>query len=66
MPPRDKESRWSEKAGKPRKTRPFELRHYCMICGQPGPETICERCKIAVQAEAVARQQKILKEGEPT
>lgn len=43
--------------------RPFELRHNCMVCGQPSPETICEHCKIVVQAEAVAKRRKIEKEG---
>jgi len=38
-------------------------RHRCMICGQPGPETICEHCKIVVQAEAVSEKRKIIKEG---
>ena len=45
---------------------PFEWRHRCLICGQPGPETICEHCKIVVQAEAVEKRQKIMNEGGPT
>jgi hypothetical protein len=43
--------------------RPFELRHNCMICGKPGPEKICDHCKIVVQAEAVSKKRKIEKEG---
>jgi len=41
---------------------------HCMVCGTSGPETcgehwICERCKIAIQAEVVAKKRKIEKEG---
>ena len=43
--------------------QPFEERHRCMICGKPGPETICEHCKIVVQAEALSEKRKIEKEG---
>jgi hypothetical protein len=43
--------------------RPFEERHNCLICGKPGPETICEHCKITVQAEALAEKRKIEKGG---
>ncbi len=42
----------------------FERRHTCLICGKPGPETICEHCKITVQAEALAEKRKIEK-GQP-
>jgi hypothetical protein len=55
-----------EKTEKTEEKRLFDKRHNCMICGEPGPETICEHCKIVVQAEAVARKQKIEKEGKPT
>jgi len=44
-------------------TRPFEERHHCLICGKPGSETICERCKLVVQAEALAEKRKVEKEG---
>lgn len=47
---------------KPEK-QPNDLRHNCMICGKPGPEMICEHCKIVVQAEAVANKRKVEKEG---
>lgn len=47
---------------KPEK-QPNDLGHNCMICGNPGPETICEHCKILVQAEALATKRKIEKEG---
>ena len=43
--------------------RPFEERHNCLICGKPGPETICEHCRIVVQAEALAEKRKIEKGG---
>lgn len=46
------------------KERTFEERHTCLICGKPGPETICEHCKITVQAEALAEKRKIEK-GQP-
>ena len=36
----------------------FERRHNCLICGKPGPETICEHCRITVQAEALADKRK--------
>lgn len=48
---------------KPEKTRPFEERHHCLVCGKPGPETICEHCKIVVQAEALNEKRKIEKGG---
>lgn len=48
---------------KSEETRPFEERHNCRICGKPGPETICEHCKIMVQAEALGEKRKIEKEG---
>ena len=43
--------------------RPFEARHHCQVCGKPGPETICEHCKIVVQAEALNQKRKIEKGG---
>ena len=46
-------------------TRPFEERHTCLICGTPGPETICEHCKIVAQAEALAEKRKIEKGERP-
>lgn len=46
---------------KEQEERPFEERHNCLICGKPGPETICEHCKITVQAEALYEKRKIEK-----
>jgi hypothetical protein len=43
--------------------RPFEERHNCLVCGKPGPDTICEHCKITVQADALAQKRKIEKGG---
>jgi hypothetical protein len=45
------------------KKQSFEERHACLICGKPGPETICEHCKIVVQAEALSEKRKIEKGG---
>ncbi|MER3424583.1 MAG: hypothetical protein C4293_16545 [Nitrospiraceae bacterium] len=52
-----------EKPEEKKKKRPFELRHTCLICGTPGPERICEHCKIVVQAEALDQKRKAIKEG---
>ncbi len=41
----------------------FEERHACLICGKPCSETICEHCKIVVQAEALSEKRKVEKEG---
>ena len=30
----------------------------CLICGKPANESICEHCKITVQAEALAQKRK--------
>ncbi|MEO6666471.1 MAG: universal stress protein [Nitrospiria bacterium] len=35
----------------------------CYLCGQPSSETICETCKIRVQAEAVAKKLRVEREG---
>lgn len=43
--------------------RPSNERHHCLICGKPGPDTICEHCKITVQSEALAQKRKIEKGG---
>ncbi len=43
----------------------FEERHNCLICGKPSPETICEHCKIVVQAEALSEKRKIEKGDRP-
>ena len=43
--------------------RPFEERHHCLVCGKPGPETICDHCKIVVQAEALNEKRKVEKQG---
>lgn len=41
--------------------RPFEVRHNCLICGKPGPDTICAHCKNVVQAEALEKKRKLEK-----
>ncbi len=43
----------------------FEERRMCLICGKPGPDTICEHCKLVVQAEALAEKRKIEKGDRP-
>jgi hypothetical protein len=48
---------------KTEETKPFEERHHCLICGKPGPVTICERCKLVVQAEALSEKSKVEKGG---
>ena len=40
-----------------------EKKRTCMICGKPSADTICEPCKIKIQAEAVEKKQEIEKEG---
>ena len=45
------------------KGQPFEKRHKCHMCGKPGPETICEHCKIVVQADALNEKRKVEKGG---
>jgi hypothetical protein len=40
-----------------------EKKKTCMICGKPSPDTICESCKIKIQAEAIEKKQEIEKEG---
>jgi hypothetical protein len=44
-------------------TRSFEERHTCLVCGKQGPETICEHCKIVIQAESLNEKRKIEKQG---
>jgi nucleotide-binding universal stress UspA family protein len=52
-----------KKAGSGEKERsPDEWRN-CLICGKPAGESICEHCKIIVQAEALAQKRKIEKGG---
>lgn len=41
--------------------RPFDQRFDCLICGQPSGESICEHCKIKVQAEALEQKRRIEK-----
>jgi hypothetical protein len=53
----------AEKSKKGEAPRAFEERHTCLICGKPGPETICEHCKIVVQAEALNEKRKVEKGG---
>ena len=43
--------------------RPFEERHTCLLCGKPGPDTICQRCQEKVRAEALSEKRKIEKGG---
>jgi hypothetical protein len=40
-----------------------EKKKTCMICGKPSVDTICESCKLKIQAEAVEKKQEIEKEG---
>lgn len=47
---------------------PYEKPSHCLICGQMGPALlyghwICDHCKNVVQAEAVSKRRKIVKEG---
>ncbi len=53
----------AEPGQKSEKKQSFEGRHNCLVCGKPGPETICEHCKIVVQAEALNEKRKIEKGG---
>jgi len=62
MAKQNEKAQKNQETEKAEKKRPFELRHNCLICGKPGPETICEHCKIVVQAEAVSQKRKIEKE----
>ena len=57
MPASGKKARDGEK-----ERSPDEWRH-CLICGKPAGESICEHCKIIVQAEALAQKRKIEKGG---
>jgi len=57
----DKKKNEAKPDKKTEETKPFEERHHCLICGKPGPETICERCKLVVQAEALAEKRKVEK-----
>ena len=59
----DKKKTEAKQDKKTEETKPFGERHHCLICGKPGPETICERCKLVVQAEALAGKRKVEKEG---
>lgn len=47
---------------------PYEKPSLCLLCALGGPvllygHWICDHCKKAVQAEAVAKKRKIVKEG---
>ena len=47
---------------------PFEKPSLCLLCGQIGPTLlyghwICDHCKNMVQAEAMGKTRKIIKEG---
>lgn len=48
--------------------QPDEQISHCLLCGQMGPAIlyghwICDHCQNVVQAEAVAQNRKIVKEG---
>lgn len=47
----------------PNEERPFEERRHCQVCGKPGPDIICDHCKIVVQAEALEAKRKVEKAG---
>ncbi|HSA59620.1 MAG TPA: hypothetical protein VLJ37_08045 [bacterium] len=53
--PEDKKGKEAGKSGK-------EIR--CLMCGKPGPETICQHCKTLVQAEALEKKRKAEKTKE--
>jgi len=52
-----------KKAGDGHKERSPDEWRECLICGKPAGESICEHCKIIVQAEALAQKRKIEKGG---
>ena len=52
-----------EKAGHGEKELSPDEWRKCLICGKPANESICEHCKITVQAEALAQKRKIEKGG---
>lgn len=35
----------------------------CLLCGKQASESLCEHCKLTVQAEALAQKRKIEKSG---
>ena len=57
MPASENRSRYGEKERSPDEWRE------CLICGKPAGESICEHCKLTVQAEALAQKRKIEKAG---
>ena len=57
MPVSDKNARYGEKERSPDESR------VCLICGKPASESICEHCKIIVQAEALSQKRRIEKGG---
>ena len=47
---------------------PLENPSFCLLCGQVGPTLlyghwVCDHCKNVVQAEALAKRRRIMKEG---
>ena len=52
-----------KKAGHGEKERSPDEWRKCLICGKPANESICEHCKITVQAEALAQKRKTEKGG---
>lgn len=57
MPESEKKAGYGENERSPDEWRK------CLICGKPASESICEHCKITVQAEALAQKRKIEKGG---
>lgn len=35
----------------------------CLLCGEPSPQTICLKCEIRVQGEAIDKKRQIEKKG---
>ncbi len=57
MPVSDKKARYGERERSPDESR------VCILCGKPASESICEHCKIIVQAEALSQKRRIEKGG---
>ena len=64
MPDQEKNMPTSEEeAGHGEKEPLPDGRRKCLICGKPAGESICEHCKITLQAEALAQKRKTEKGG---
>lgn len=35
----------------------------CLICGQPATQSICHRCEVRIQGEAIEKKQEVEKKG---